>query len=89
MRGKLTRLGLKGNELRITPAGAGKTTYIGTTKPFGRGSPPQVRGKHVTSIERAYPMRITPADAGKTRTLHEKRPTPKDHPRGCGENGMG
>ena len=30
MRGKLTRLGLKGNELRITPAGAGKTNFLDT-----------------------------------------------------------
>ena len=52
----------------------------------GLGSPPQVRGKPELSRIILMSHRITPAGAGKTRTLHEKRPTPKDHPRRCGEN---
>ena len=47
-----------------------------------------MRGKLDDSLFAVKALGITPADAGKTRTLHEKRPTPKDHPRGCGENGV-
>ena len=56
---------------------------------FDEGSPPQVRGKRRAQPLLPVTSEITPAGAGKTRTLHEKRPTPKDHPpRRCGENSL-
>ena len=45
-----------------------------------------MRGKQIIYDINGQAKRITPAYAGKTRTLHEKKPTPKDHPRVCGEN---
>ena len=50
------------------------------------GSPPRMRGKHVTlTIERKF-HRITPADAGKTDEFILDKGVYQDHPRGCGEN---
>ena len=50
------------------------------------GSPPRMRGKPVT--KQLWPRRvgITPADAGKTTAHSVPGFTPRDHPRGCGEN---
>ena len=51
-----------------------------------KGSPPQVRGKHVRAKRRGCRNRITPAGAGKTlRTVRGFQPS-WDHPRRCGEN---
>ena len=51
-----------------------------------RGSPPQVRGKHVKNIYDEVVTRITPAGAGKTGHIHRIRLRNRDHPRRCGEN---
>ncbi len=51
------------------------------------GSPPQVRGKQIYDRLITMEDRITPAGAGKTRRKTMLAPSPKDHPRRCGENG--
>ena len=51
-----------------------------------RGSPPQVRGKHLTAYSFARLTRITPAGAGKTLSRPRRRKGLPDHPRRCGEN---
>ena len=50
------------------------------------GSPPRMRGKLQYLIIQHAQARITPADAGKTRHAAARARTPRDHPRGCGEN---
>ena len=52
----------------------------------GDGSPPQVRGKHVSSRSISYDVRITPAGAGKTVQCNSVITDGQDHPRRCGEN---
>ena len=51
-----------------------------------RGSPPQVRGKHVIAGDIIDRTGITPAGAGKTVRLFRARDIARDHPRRCGEN---
>ena len=53
---------------------------------FGRGSPPQVRGKRHMSQLPFIMGRITPAGAGKTYREGVRAWTARDHPRRCGEN---
>ena len=50
------------------------------------GSPPQVRGKHDTTVPAVRQYRITPAGAGKTRHGRTDSGCHRDHPRGCREN---
>ena len=50
------------------------------------GSPPQVRGKRISSFVIPSPRRITPAGAGKTQKDVVLEARYKDHPRRCGEN---
>ena len=72
--------------VRITPAGAGKT-HNTPRRFFGCwGSPPQVRGKHRNCRQYAYQHGITPAGAGKTFFYPPALSLSKDHPRRCGEN---
>ena len=51
-----------------------------------RGSPPQVRGKHVYWLNPVTLTRITPAGAGKTFSASSFSNFFRDHPRRCGEN---
>ena len=51
-----------------------------------RGSPPQVRGKHIGKIGNTFALRITPAGAGKTVATATAHDNEWDHPRRCGEN---
>ena len=53
------------------------------------GSPPRVRGKRGYFSILCNPIRITPACAGKTCVAVESLSSGKDHPRVCGENGIG
>ena len=46
-----------------------------------------MRGKRVDTINYFAFLGITPADAGKTFSVLLLCGCPKDHPRGCGENG--
>ena len=50
------------------------------------GSPPQVRGKRISSTNFIFISGITPAGAGKTKCKLSQRAFRKDHPRRCGEN---
>ena len=50
------------------------------------GSPPQVRGKHATTVPAVRQYRITPAGAGKTKWFTSCPKSTQDHPRRCGEN---
>ena len=52
---------------------------------FSRGSPPRVRGKVLAKVCIGVYLRITPACAGKRATSLHTGPTPRDHPRVCGE----
>ena len=52
------------------------------------GSPPQVRGKHCKLAVNVAGRRITPAGAGKTLLFLDFENLLRDHPRGCGENGL-
>ena len=50
------------------------------------GSPPRMRGKHISANRNALLPGITPADAGKTCFSVAGAEPQRDHPRGCGEN---
>ena len=49
------------------------------------GSPPRMRGKELLYQGRGRRQGITPAYAGKRAFIPRPRPTPRDHPRVCGE----
>ena len=71
--------------LRITPAYAGKSTIINVEFDPNGGSPPPMRGKvERRTVDRSIP-RITPAYAGKRITRHFQMDMYGDHPRLCGE----
>ena len=53
------------------------------------GSPPRMRGKHISEMPISIEDRITPADAGKTSPYFNAPFSKWDHPRGCGENIVG
>ena len=52
------------------------------------GSPPQVRGKLISTVLQGITQRITPAGAGKTQNYNGFPIVPWDHPRRCGENSL-
>ena len=54
--------------------------------PGTKGSPPQVRGKHMQLYLAGAEVRITPAGAGKTCLHFVHLGSKEDHPRRCGEN---
>ena len=88
MRGKPS---YDGEEHEVTvdhPRGCGEN-YDGA-KGFNsaEGSPPRMRGKRMAHTRRRNCGRITPADAGKTVGRPERGLRSRDHPRGCGENGI-
>ena len=53
---------------------------------WNKGSPPQVRGKHLNQQFLQHNHRITPAGAGKTLIVSIAGHAEEDHPRRCGEN---
>ena len=69
------------------PRGCGENSSQFAPQGRTQGSPPRMRGKHLLPHRGRGCGRITPADAGKTTTGTGWRRTPRDHPRGCGENG--
>ena len=75
--------------VRITPAGAGKTQQARIQRDSQAGSPPQVRGKREGANVIIQALRITPAGAGKTDIVDRNKRILWDHPRRCGENGLG
>ena len=52
----------------------------------GSGSSPRVRGKRNSHRRRPQRARLIPACAGKTHAHPNHRPSPRAHPRVCGEN---
>ena len=86
VRGKPDKFGSSTQYVRITPAGAGKTTYPTWWILPLEGSPPQVRGKQILALRSYAKRRITPAGAGKTTIYSQSSRTLQDHPRRCGEN---
>ena len=68
------------------PRGCGENSSQFAPQGRTQGSPPRMRGKHLLPHRGRGCGRITPADAGKTTTGTGWRRTPRDHPRGCGEN---
>ncbi len=52
---------------------------------FGRGSPPRMRGKALSTPKKNTVSRITPAYAGKSKRSGALSRGQKDHPRVCGE----
>ena len=53
------------------------------------GSPPRMRGEPDAGAAGSVDVGITPAYAGRTQTRGSGGPARKDHPRVCGENGLG
>ena len=86
MRGKQCFTLLRKYCIRITPAGAGKTSRMGEKDPRGWDHPRRC-GENVLSLQFPKPPPwITPADAGKTMSSSSAAAKRWDHPRGCGEN---
>ena len=77
------RLSLSG---RITPACAGKTSWLGKTQCRRAGSPPHARGRRQNAESIRPDRRITPACAGKTPRARLRRGSTTDHPRMRGED---
>ena len=72
--------------LRDHPRRCGENTAQWTQKRLIGGSPPQVRGKRISSTNFIFISGITPAGAGKTFRLSPAKIAAEDHPRRCGEN---
>ena len=68
------------------PRRCGENLLATTTPTAMTGSPPQVRGKLISTVLQGITQRITPAGAGKTPADRAFGPEVKDHPRRCGEN---
>ena len=75
-----------------TPRTAGDHPRVCGEKPnrivwehWKEGSPPRMRGKVCRSHAGAPASRITPAYAGKSPRTQNRKDTPRDHPRVCGE----
>ena len=66
MRGKPLQLWDLAFNPGITPADAGKTQQGKGRFDLIPGSPPRMRGKHITESRKSKARGITPADAGKT-----------------------
>ena len=85
MRGKVTLDDFSHEQLRITPAYAGKSSLvISITLPVS-GSPPPMRGKGQPETLYDLARGITPAYAGKSAQIEQAKFVPQDHPRLCGE----
>ena len=70
------------------PRGCGENPASLQTITASSGSPPRMRGKLQCPLGSCIACRITPADAGKTSACRCCCWHCKDHPRGCGENGL-
>ena len=71
------------------PRGCGEHARQASTGPLSAGSSPRMRGARGTDARTGHERRIIPADAGSTRSDPGSMRTPRDHPRGCGEHGVG
>ena len=68
------------------PRRCGENAKLMLNSLYGKGSPPQVRGKLNSPEVRIADHRITPAGAGKTLEIPMDCILMQDHPRRCGEN---
>ena len=84
--GKTAMLSSLKTAYRDHPRRCGENTSRDSFFLPGKGSPPQVRGKHCNVLSQRTAIGITPAGAGKTYRQHEHVETAEDHPRRCGEN---
>ena len=71
------------------PRACGENLHSAAFTTSTSGSPPRVRGKPTVCGFSSAAERITPARAGKTSTRRSARQKSGDHPRACGENGIG
>ena len=85
-RGRLRRGRRLAEKRRITPACAGKTSFLPPPFRAGAGSPPHARGRPRRTRDRATRTRITPACAGKTTRAFAECRSLSDHPRMRGED---
>ena len=74
--------------LKDHPRGCGENPAWSWAQAVRAGSPPRMRGKLDSIVFVPCDSRITPADAGKTHLVGINQSHPRDHPRGCGENGI-
>ena len=72
--------------LGIIPAYAGNTTYPYAFGNGSQGSSPRMRGTLAPVIIGHVAHGIIPAYAGNTETWNYAPPSPRDHPRVCGEH---
>ena len=73
---------------RDHPRGCGEKLLVRTPAFKRWGSSPRVRGKVVPTGTANYIFGIIPAGAGKRRRSPTRCPSPRDHPRGCGEKAV-
>ena len=71
------------------PRGCGEHYVIPDGSRLPEGSSPRMRGALNTGNDVSLTDRIIPADAGSTNILPHSTQTELDHPRGCGEHGVG
>ena len=72
--------------LRAHPRVCGENESLPYTTYRESGSSPRVRGKLILANSRPNGFRLIPACAGKTSVFGSAGPSPKAHPRVCGEN---
>ena len=68
------------------PRACGENSTISQRSVRSEGSPPRMRGKHISLKAVKVVLGITPAHAGKTASPCRSRTRVRDHPRACGEN---
>ena len=71
------------------PRACGENTMATPSVAMATGSSPRVRGKRRGDGREQHRVRIIPARAGKTAGRTRSPATSSDHPRACGENGVG
>ena len=71
------------------PRACGENPSVRVSRFTTPGSPPRMRGKHEVLPSIRKHGRITPAHAGKTSRPAAALRSQTDHPRACGENGIG
>ena len=85
MRGKVRAYVLILLSCRITPAYAGKRSFVPVVMSSQIGSPPPMRGKETHTGQSTKQHGITPAYAGKSPMWYACCLSQRDHPRLCGE----
>ncbi len=86
VRGKRLYIDYFCKEVRITPAGAGKTIKTRLWKPKKQDHPRRCGENGWMVRQSSRKTRITPAGAGKTSSIFVALSFAPDHPRRCGEN---